>query len=213
MRPADHRATRSPRAPRVVACAVAALLGLGIAGAGGPAQAAPSPAERHHRIEHEGSGQVLRALGRLDRRLDRATRAKRLAPLSDADRSALRDNVAADHAAVEAAATSYSFTPTRHTLTAARRLLSGFHARRYVAATHLLHRSERLAVQIAALEELVAPGSTDGTALDTASALLSRVAASGFRAGSSTRRMQTARDAVVRARALVGQVRADLASA
>jgi hypothetical protein len=198
------------RTARLAVCAVAALALVGVGtdaqGLGGHRHT------RHHqtRIEHDGSPRVLLALGRLDRRLEHATRDRRLAPLTDADRAALRTNVTRDEAAVEAAATAYSVDPSVETLAAAKDVLSSYHADRYVVATNILRHSRRTATAITALQAVVVPGSDDETALATASGLLADAPASGFRATTTRARMHAARRAVAQARALFGQVRADL---
>jgi hypothetical protein len=156
---------------------------------------------------------LLHALGRLDRRLDHATRDRRLAPLSDADRAALQTNVTVDEAAVEAAATAYSVDPTVASLAAAKDVLRSYHADRYVVATNILRHSRRTATAISTLQALVVPGSDDDVALATASGLLAGAPASGFSATTTRARLHTARHAVAQARALVAQVRADLATA
>lgn len=200
---------------RLGVCAVAtlALVGAGV-GVGTDAQAQAAPrhgtAQHHTRIEHDGSTRVLRALGHLERRLDHATRSKRLAPLTDADRAALQTNAAVDEAAVEAAATAYSAHPSGSTLAAAKDVLKGYHPQRYVAATNILRHSERTAAQIAALQTLVAPGGDEETALAAATDLLSRASATGFSATTNRSGLHAARHAAAHARALVGQVRAAL---
>jgi hypothetical protein len=166
----------------------------------------------HMRLEQDGSSRVLRALGRLDRRLVHATSDTRLAPLTDADRDALLNSVEADEAAVGAVATSYSAYPSEAHLAAAKDTLRGYRPMRYIRATNILRHSERTSARIVALQPLVAPGSADETALATAAELLAGVRADGFRATTSTDAMQAARAAVAQARALVGQVRDDLAT-
>lgn len=170
-------------------------------------------ATHHMRLEQDGSIRVLRALGRLDRRLVHATSDSRLAPLTDADRDALLNNAEADEAAVEAVATSYSATPSDTHLADAKDVLRGYHPVRYFRATNILRHSERTTSRIAALQPLVVAGSADETALTTAAELLAGVSANGFRATTTTDAMQAARSAVAQARALVGQVQDDLASA
>jgi hypothetical protein len=201
------------RTARLAVCAVAALA---LVGTGTDAQALGGHRHKPHhhtRIEHDGSPRVLRALGRLDRRLDHATRDRRLAALSDEDRAALRTNVAGDEATVEAAATAYSVDPSGDSLAAAKDVLRGYHADRYVVATNILRHSRRTATAIAALQPLVVPGSDDETALTTASGLLAGAPASGFSATTTRASLHAARHAVAQARVLVGQVRADLAGA
>jgi hypothetical protein len=165
------------------------------------------------RLEQDGSSRVLRALGRLDRRLVHATSDSRLAPLTDADRDALLSSVEADEAAVGAVATSYSTTPSDPHLAAAKDVLRDYRSARYIRATNILRHSERTSARIVALQPLVAAGSADETALANAAELLAGVPASGFRATTTTDAMRAARAAVAQARALVGQVQDDLASA
>jgi hypothetical protein len=199
---------------RTARVAVGALATLALTGVGTGAQADTAPRygmpHHHARVEQDGSTHVLRALGRLDRRLDHATRASRLDPLTDADRAALRTNVASDEAAVEAVATAYSLDPTSGHLAAATGVLRTFHPRRYVGATNILRHGERTASAIAALEPLVTPGSTDERDLATAAGLLAGVSADAFGATTPRVTMKAARHAVARARGLVGQVRDDL---
>ena len=199
------------RTARVVVGLLATLALTGV-GAGAQAHTAPRHGMPHHhsRLEQDGSTHVLRALGRLDRRLDHATRAYRLAPLTDADRAALRTNVASDEAAVEAVATAYSVNPTSGHLAAAKDVLTSFHPRRYVGAANILRHGERTATAIAALQPLVTPGGTDESDLATAAGLLAGVSADAFDATTSRATMNAARHAVARARGLVGQVRDDL---
>jgi hypothetical protein len=200
------------RTARLAVCVVAAVAFVGV-GTDAQALGGHRHARHHHtRIEHDGSPRVLHALGRLDRRLERATRDRRLAPLSDADRAALQTNVTVDEAAVEAAATAYSVDPTAASLAAAKDLLRSYHADRYVVATNILRHSRRTAIAISTLQVLVVPGSDDDTALATASGLLAGAPASGFTATMTRARLHAARRAVAQARALVGQVRADLAT-
>jgi hypothetical protein len=200
---------------RTVRVAVGALATLALAGVGSGAEA--SSVSRlgmpHHqvRLEHDGSTHVLRALGRIDRRLDHATRAHRLAPLTDSDRAALRANVAADEATVEAVATAYSVDPTNAHLAAAKGVLTSFRAQRYVGATNILRHSEHTAAAIATLESLVVPGGTDETDLAAATGLLAGLSADAFTATTPRTTMKAARHAVARARGLVGHVRDDLA--
>lgn len=202
------------RTARLAVCAVAtfALTGVGTAA---QAQTGHRHAHgRHHtRVEHDGNAHVLRALGRLDRRLVHATRAQRLSALTDADRAALRSNAAADEAAVEAAATAYAFRPTRQTFTDARTVLETFHHGRYVVATTILRRTAELAAEVATLQPQVAPGSSDETDLASAASLLAGVEASDFSATTDRATLRSARQAVVRARALVTAVAADLTPA
>ncbi len=199
------------RTVRLAVCAVAALTLVGV---GTDAQALGGHRHPHHhtRIEHDGSPHVLRALGRLSRRLDHATRDRRLVSLSDDDRAALKTNVAADEAAVEAVATAYSVEPSGESRAAAKVVLRHYHADRYVVATNILRRSHATAAAIADLQALVVPASVDETALATASGLLAGVPASGFSATSTRPSLHAARHAVTQARALVAQVRADLAT-
>jgi hypothetical protein len=199
------------RTARFAVCAVATLALTGLADA---AQAAPvhrlGMPHHHSRLEHDGSAHVLRALGRLDRRLDHATRTTRLAPLTDTDRAALLTNVAADETAVETVATAYSVDPTSGHLAAAKGVLRTFRAARYVGATNILRHSEHTAAAIAALQPLVLVGSSDESDLASASGLLAGVSADAFTATTSRSAMKAARLAVARARGLVGQVRDDL---
>jgi hypothetical protein len=153
---------------------------------------------------------VLRALGRLDRRLVHATSAHRLAPLTDADRDALQSNAGLDEAAVGAVAAAYSSTPTADTLAAAKTVLHSYRAVRYLHATNLLRHAERASVRLTALQPLVVPGSADDTDLQNAVVLLAGVPAAGFTAASSHADMQDARHAVAQARALVDQVQGDV---
>ena len=201
------------RTARLAVCAVATLALTGLADA---AQAAPvhrlGMPHHHARVEHDGSTHVLRALGRLDRRLDHVTRSARLAPLTDADRAALLTNVAADEHAVEAVATAYSVNPSNDRLAAAKGVLRTFHAARYVGAVNIVRHSEHAAGAIAALQPLVLVGSSDESDLATASELLAAVSADAFTATTSRATMKAARLAVARARGLVGQVRDDLAT-
>jgi hypothetical protein len=195
---------------RIAVCVLATLTLVGV---GTGAQAQGGHRLHHHaRIEHDGSPRVLRALGRLDRKLEHATRARRLAPLPDSDRTALQTNVATDEATVEAAATAYSLDPADDTLAAAEAVLKGYHADRYVVATNILRHRRRTAAAVAALQPLVVPGSDDETALATATGLLAGVSASGFSATTTWASLHAARRTVEQARALVGQVRADLAT-
>jgi hypothetical protein len=206
---------------RLVVCALAtlALTSLGATaeaytshGHRHGGHAGHSSAHHHSRLEQDGSSRVLRALGRLDRRLVHATSANRLAPLTDADRDALLTNAEADEAAVGAVATSYSQSPSDADLAAAREMLKTYRAVRYVRATNILRHSERTASRIAALQPLVTVGSDDEAALATAADLLAGVPASGFSATTTKTAMQDARSAVSHARALVGQVQDDLAT-
>jgi hypothetical protein len=206
---------------RLVACAVVTLV---LTGVGSSAQALVSHGHRHTlhlghvttshhmRLEQDGSYRVLRALGRLDRRLVHATSDDRLAPLTDADRDALLNNAEADEAAVEAVATSYSANPSDTHLADAKDVLRGYHAIRYVRATNIVRHSERTSARILALQPLVVAGSADETALANAAELLAGVPASGFSATTTVDAMHAARAAVAQARALVGQVQDDLAS-
>jgi len=110
---------------------VSALLTLALSSIGTAGYAAAGNGQREHlgssashhhgRLEQDGSTRVLRALGRLDRKLVHATRASRLAPLTDADRDALQINAEADVAAVGAVADSYSATPDADSLAALER--------------------------------------------------------------------------------------------
>ena len=206
---------------RLVVCAAVTLV---LTGVGTSAEAFTSHGHRHGlltghvsgnhhmRLEQEGSSRVLRALGRLDRRLVHATSDSRLAPLTDADRDALLSNVEADEAAVGAVATSYAASPTDAHLADARDVLRQYHPVRYVRATNILRHSERTSARIVALQPLVVAGSADETALAHAADLLAGVPASGFSATTSVDAMHAARAAVAQARALVGQVQDDLAS-
>lgn len=200
---------------RLGVCAVATLAFVGVGvGVGTDAQAHAGPrhgpAQHHTHIEHDGSTRVLRSLGHLERRLDHATRSKRLAPLTDADRASLQTNAALDESAVEAAATAYAAHPSDSTLAAAKDVLKGYRPQRYVAATNILRHSERTATRIAALQTLVAPGSDDENTLVTATDLLSRAPATGFSATTTGADLHAARHAVAHARVLVGRVRAAL---
>jgi hypothetical protein len=165
----------------------------------------------HGRLEQDGSSVVLRALGRLDRRLVHATSAHRLAPLTEADRNALLTNAEADEAAVGAVAMAYSSSPGPDTLQAAHGVLRTYRAVRYLNATNLLRRNEWLAADITHLQTQVTPGSDDATALDDASALLGSMSASGFSATTPREVMHAARQTVAQAEGLVGQVRDHLA--
>jgi hypothetical protein len=192
-----------------------ALVTLALTGVAATAEAYPSHVgghakSRHQRVEHDGSSRVLRALGRLDRQLVRATRDHRLAALTDADRAALQDNAAADEATVEAVATAYSSDPSPTSLAAAKEVLHGFRAVRYVRATNILRDSERTAATIVSLQPLVAPGSDDEADLAAAAAVLGAVAAGDFTATTDPESLRAARGAVARAHALVGQVKDDL---
>ena len=207
---------------RLVVCAAVTLV---LTGVGTSAQAFTSHGHRHGlhgghvtarhhmRLEQDGSSRVLRALGRLDRRLVHATSDSRLAPLTDADRDALLKNAEADEAAVGAVATSYSLNPSDSHLGDAKDVLREYHPVRYVRATNILRHSEHTSARIVALQPLVVAGSADETALADAAALLAGVDADGFHATTTTDAMQAARAAVAQARALVGQVQDDLASA
>lgn len=195
------------RTSRLALCVVAAIA---LGGVGTDAQALGGHRHHHTRIEHDGSPRVLRSLGRLDRRLDHATRDRRLSLLSDGDRAGLRTNVAGDEAAVEAAATAYSVNPSGDSRAAAQEVLRSYHADRYVVATNILRHSRRTAAAIAGLQALVVPGSDDATALTVASGLLADAPASGFSATTTRARLHDARQAVAQARVLVAQVRADL---
>ncbi|HEY3529261.1 MAG TPA: hypothetical protein VGK78_08930 [Nocardioides sp.] len=90
---------------------VCALVSLALVGVGADVQAYPSRrprALRHpERLEQDSSSRLLRALGRLDRRLVHATSDHRLAPLTDADRDALQNIAEADGAAVGAVAMAH----------------------------------------------------------------------------------------------------------
>jgi hypothetical protein len=197
------------RTARLAVCAVAALA---LAGVGTDAQARGTHDHgRHHaQVERDGNTHVLRALGRLDRRLVQATRTPRLAPLTDADRAALRTNAATDEATVEAAATAYAYRPSARTFTDARTVLATFHHGRYVAATRILSRAAAVEAAVTELQPRVRSGSPDAAALTRASELLAAVEARDFRATTDRAAITAARRAVAQARALVGQVRADL---
>ena len=208
---------------RLVVCALTtlALMGIGASTGAFAADAHHRGHRAHHgtrhghthhhsRLEQDGSSRVLRALGRLDRRLVLATSAHRLAPLTEADRDALLNNAEADEAAVGAVATSYSTSPTTADLSAAKTTLKGFRPVRYVSAATIVLGGEQLAAQITALESQVTSGSTDAADLTQATTLLAAHPASGFTATTSKASMQSARSALAQARALVGQVDADL---
>jgi hypothetical protein len=206
---------------RLVVCAAVTLVltGLGTSAQAftshrhrGGAHAGHVGATHHRRLEQDGSSRVLRALGRLDRRLVHATSDSRLAPLTDADRDALLNSVEADEAAVGAVATSYSANPSDGHLVAAQDVLRGYRPVRYFRATNILRHSERTSARLVALQPLVAGGSADEAALATAAALLAGVPASEFSATTTTDAMHAARAAVAQARALVGQVQDDLAA-
>jgi hypothetical protein len=105
---------------RLLARALVALARTGVGADGpGPHQSRAGTSYHHKRLEQDGSSRVLRALGRLDRRLVHATSDHRLTPLTDADRDALQENAEADEAAVGAVATSYSGNPSNVCLVAA----------------------------------------------------------------------------------------------
>ena len=193
-----------------------ALVTAALVGVGADAQAytghSPSTSHHHKRLEQDGSSRVLRALGRLDRRLVHATSAHRLAPLTDADRDALQNSAEADEAAVGAVATAYSANPSDAHRAAAEDVLRGYRAVRYVRATNILRHSERTAARLAVLQPLVAVGSDDEAALAAALALLAGVPPDGFTATTDRDSMHAARLAVASARALVGEVQDDLAT-
>lgn len=213
------------RAPRIAVCAAVALAATSVwsdASAhpshpgGTPAHHAahhqtghPRRGHHHVEVEYDGSGRVLLALGRLDRRLAGALR-HRLAALSDQDQVALRSNRASDQSAVETVATAYSQSPTGRHLHAARGLLHSYHPERYVRAAAILRRSGRTAASIVSLSTRVVPGSTDAADLSTASGLLAAAEAHRFTARTEPAAMRAARQEVARARVLVHRVRADL---
>lgn len=205
------------RTARLVVCALATLALLGV---GNAAQAFTSHGHgsghtkphHHRRLEQDGSSHLLRALGRLDRRLVHATSVHRLAPLTVADRDALQSSAELDEAAVGAVATAYSSNPAADTEAAVLAVLHGYRAERYLHATNILRHSERTAARIVALQPQVVAGSADDTALQTAAALLAGVPASGFNATSTHADLQAARHAVAQARALVDQVQGDVAT-
>jgi len=194
-----------------LALSVIGTAGYAAAGNGQREHLGSSASHHHGRLEQDGSTRVLRALGRLDRKLVHATRASRLAPLTDADRDALQINAEADVAAVGAVADSYSATPDADSLAAARQVLRTFRAVRYLHAENLLRRAERLAGQIATLQGQVTPGGDDAAALDEAGALLAGVPASGFSASSTRADMHHARLTVSQAQGLVDLVQSHLA--
>jgi hypothetical protein len=197
------------RTAQLAVCVAATLV---LTGVGTDAQAHHAHGRQHTRIEHDGNSRVLLALGRLDRRLDRATRPHRLASLTDADRAAQRTNVAADDSAVEEAATAYAYRPSRRSFGDARTVLKTFHHSRYVVATNILRRAAEVQAAIAELQPQVALGSADEAALASAGQLLAGVRASDFRATTRHATVTAARQAVARAGALVTQVRDDLAT-
>jgi hypothetical protein len=213
------------RAPRIAVCAAVALAATSVwtdasAHPGRPGGTSALSAAHHQsghhprghhqaEVEDDGSGRVLLALGRLDRRLAGALR-HRLASLSDRDRAALRRNRASDQSAVETVATAYSQSPTGRHLHTARGLLHSFHAERYVRAAAILRRSGRTAASIVDLSTRVLPGSADAADLATASGLLTDAGAHRFTARTQPAAMRAARQEVARARVLVDHVRADL---
>jgi hypothetical protein len=211
------------RASRMALCALVALAATSVGGAAsardGQAGHHDTHHGRHHHAGHhhaglgyDGSGRVLVALGRLDRRLAGALR-HRLTSLSAEDRVALRSNQASDQTAVETVATAYSQAPTGRHLHSALELLRGYRPERYVRAAAILSRGGRTAAAITDLSPLVAPESADAADLATASQLLTAAQDHHFTARTEQADMREARQQVAAAGALVDRVRADLSAA
>ncbi|HET7432208.1 MAG TPA: hypothetical protein VFJ89_11940 [Nocardioides sp.] len=196
----------------ITRAAVATLAALALTSVGAAADAHPGHGHHGSRAERDPSVRVLKALGHLDRHLAHATRDGRLSRLTADDSAALQANAAADQAAVTAAADAYSTDPGAASLAAAKVVLRTYRPRVYVVATNLLRHDERLTVEIADLQPLVTPGSTDETDLATASGLLDGVAASAFTATTDGATVRAAQHAVAQAQALVDQVAADVAA-
>jgi hypothetical protein len=206
------RASRT--AARAVGSVVALLSALALVVVAGVATSASAhPGRPHHAhhggLEHDGSGHVLLALGRLDQHLAGALR-HRLEALAPTDRAALLTHQASDLDSVETVATAYSQAPTGRHLHSAQSLLHSYRPQRYVRAAAMLSRGGRAAASIVALGTQVGTGTTEAADLATAARLLAEARAHRFSARTQPADMRAARREIARARGLVHEVRAAL---
>jgi hypothetical protein len=186
--------------PRLAVAAVATFA-LALAPAVG-ASAQPS---------HGPDAHLLKALSHLDRRLTGAVKDARMARLTDTDAASLRANVATDEATIDAAAAALAADGSDANLAVARDLVHSYRPQVYVVATNIVRHSEKVLAQVAELQPLVTPGSTDETDLATATGLLATVQAGGFTATTDGAALRAAQHAVVQAQGVASRVADDVA--
>jgi hypothetical protein len=160
---------------------------------------------------HGPDAHVLKALSHLDRRLTGAVEDARMARLTGTDAAALRANVATDEATIDAAVAALTADASDANLAAARDLVHSYRPRVYVTATNIVRHGEKVLAQVAELQPLVAPGSTDATDLATVTALLAGVPASGFTATTDGATVRAAQHVVVQAQGVASRVADDVA--
>jgi hypothetical protein len=160
---------------------------------------------------HGPDARVLKALSHLDRRLAGAVKDARMARLTDTDAAALRANVATDGATLDAAAAALAGDGSDANLAAARDLITSYRPQVYVVATNIVRHGEKVLAQVAQLQSLVTPGSTDEADLATATALLATVPASGFTATTDGATLRAAQHVVVQAQGVASRVADDVA--
>jgi hypothetical protein len=157
---------------------------------------------------HGPDAHVLKALSHLDRRLTGAVEDARMARLTGTDAAALR---ATDEASIDAAVAALTADASDANLAAARDLVHSYRPRVYVTATNIVRHGEKVLAQVAELQPLVAPGSTDATDLATVTALLAGVPASGFTATTDGATVRAAQHVVVQAQGVASRVADDVA--
>jgi hypothetical protein len=165
----------------------------------------------HTQTSHGPDARAERALAHLDRRLTGAVKDARMARLSDADTVVLRANVALDEATIDAAWAALVADASDANLAVVRDILHTYRPQVYVVATNIVRHSEQVLAQVAGLQTLVTPGSTDETDLATATGLLAGVQASGFTATTDGATVRAAQHAVAQAQAITAQVEGDVA--
>ena len=197
--------------PRLAAAAVAAFALAVSPTVDAQAHHGHGHATTHTPAGHGPDARAAKALAHLDRRLAGAVKDARMSRLSDADTAALRANVATDEAAIDAAAAALAADPSDANLAAARDIIGSYRPQVYVVATNIVRHSERVLAQVADLQPLVTPGSTDETDLSTAAGLLAGVQAGGFTATTEGATLRAAQHAVVSAQVLAAGVAGDVA--
>jgi hypothetical protein len=162
---------------RLAAAAAAAALVLGSAGAATAAAHSGGHASGHAGT-HGGAAvshlqkQLQRQIGRLGDRIDHATRASRLEPLSDDVRTGVLANVATDHAALDSLSAAVAAATTRDELSALRQQVRAVHAENYVLVVASLRQAVRLSARIAELRTTLADNPDALAQLDQADALV-----------------------------------------